>query len=250
MTHSHPVFLSLGSNLGARLANLRRAVSACWRRRCRSPAFPPVYETEPWGYLDQPRFLNMALAAETDLDPGELLAHIKGIELQMGRHSTFQYGPRIIDLDILFYGGALVDQPGLQIPHPHLAERPFVLVPLCDLDPDLVHPALGKSVSQLLEERGSRRSASLQTPQVWPAHLRDGHSQRHPGQLFGRRADAARRTRSKLPWPRRAASSRPAPHILDIGGESTRPGSQPVGAEEELARVLPVVQRPGRGPAQ
>ena len=146
----HTVFLALGSNLGDRAANLGEAL----RRLLPAVnvlAASPVYETPPWGYTDQPAFLNQVAKAETELSPSDLLAHLKQVETLIGRQATFKYGPRTIDLDILFYDQAIVETPTLRVPHPHLAERAFVLLPLVDLEPDLMHPALGKTVRQLLD---------------------------------------------------------------------------------------------------
>jgi 2-amino-4-hydroxy-6-hydroxymethyldihydropteridine diphosphokinase len=143
------IYLALGSNLGDRFANLQAAIAAL------PPAVrvlnqSPVYETPPWGLTDQPNFLNMALKGETTLTPVELLDHLKHLETDLGRLPAVRWGPRRIDMDILFYDGLVLDTPGLTIPHPHLHERAFVLVPLADLDPDFVHPVFGRSVHKML----------------------------------------------------------------------------------------------------
>ena len=112
----------------------------------------PVYETPPWGYLDQPAFLNQVVRGETGLSPDELLAFLKQIEAQLGRVKTIANGPRSIDLDILFYDDLVFESPTLSLPHPRLEGRGFVLKPLVDLAPDLIHPLLHKSMRQLLQE--------------------------------------------------------------------------------------------------
>ena len=143
------IYLGLGSNLGDRLANLRAAVNA----------LPPevsvmvesaIYETPPWGVEDQPAFLNMALRAETKLTPAALRDHVKRIERQVGRTETFRWGPRVIDIDILLYDDRIVDTPKLVIPHAQMHKRPFVLVPLASIAPNVLHPALGLSMRELL----------------------------------------------------------------------------------------------------
>ena len=154
---SHTVFLALGTNLGDRQANLA-AAAAGLPPRVRPEAFSPIYETEPWGYADQPAFLNQVIRAETDLSPADLLAWLKGLEEKLGREPGFRYGPRLIDLDILIYDDLQLSTPELTIPHPRLAERAFVLVPLADLAPGWVHPGLGKTVEEMLE--GVERSGS------------------------------------------------------------------------------------------
>jgi len=111
----------------------------------------PIYETEPWGYTEQARFLNQVISAETGLPPEELLAYIKNIEKNVGRTPTFRNGPREIDIDILLYGDLILDIPGLTIPHPRLHERAFMLVPLADITQDLVHPVINNTIFALLK---------------------------------------------------------------------------------------------------
>src|SRR5512141_3107138 len=144
-------YLALGTNLGDRLANLRAAVAALESSSATHVlARSRVYETPAWEYADQPAFLKMAVQVETSLEPSELLAYIKELERELGRTPTFHWGPRLIDIDILFYDDLVLNTPELIIPHPRLHERAFVLVPLADLAPGLVHPLLHQTVSQLL----------------------------------------------------------------------------------------------------
>ena len=143
------VYLALGTNLGERMLNLAQAL-ALLPPEVTILRSSPVYETPPWGVTDQPAFLNMVCQAETALEPLALLDRLKDLEEKMGRQSSVRFGPRLIDLDILFYDDLVFHDERLEIPHPRLAERAFVLVPLADLAPDLVHPASRQTIRTLL----------------------------------------------------------------------------------------------------
>jgi 2-amino-4-hydroxy-6-hydroxymethyldihydropteridine diphosphokinase len=144
----HTVYLALGSNLGDRLANLKQAIDSL-TPQMEVKAKSSVYETPPWGYEDQPKFLNQVVKAKTYLDPEPLLKHLKRLEVALGRQASFPNGPRLIDMDILFYDELILNTSSLVIPHPRLQERGFVLLPLMELSPDLVHPLIKKSVREM-----------------------------------------------------------------------------------------------------
>ena len=144
----HIVYLALGSNLGDRLANLRQAIASL-TPQMDVKSKSAVYETPPWGYEDQPKFLNQVIKAKTYLEPEPLLKHLKRLEVALGRKESFPNGPRLIDLDILFYDDQVLNTPSLVIPHPRLQERGFVLLPLMDIDPELIHPVSQKSVREM-----------------------------------------------------------------------------------------------------
>ncbi len=147
MTDTVPVYLSLGSNLGNRQANLDMALHLL-SERMRMGKVSSIYDTEPLGNVNQPRFLNLACEVFTRLSPEGLLALSKGIERKMGRYSR-SGEPRVIDIDIILYGDTVLDTPDLVIPHPRMAERSFVLMPLAEIAPDLVHPVLKKTIKEL-----------------------------------------------------------------------------------------------------
>ena len=147
----HIVYLALGSNLGDRLANLKQAINAL-TPQMEVRAKSHVYETPPWGYEDQPTFLNQVVKAKTYLDPEPLLKHLKRLEVALGRRESVRNGPRLIDIDILFYDDRVLNTDSLVIPHPRLHERAFVLLTLMDIDPDLVHPVHNKTVREMAAE--------------------------------------------------------------------------------------------------
>lgn len=147
--NKHTVYLGLGSNLGDRNENLKDAIASL-PPQMDVKAKSPVYETPPWGYEDQPRFLNQVVKVQTYLDAEPLLKHIKRLEVALGRKASFRHGPRLIDIDILFYDDLILNTALLTLPHPHLHERGFVLLPLMDIAPDLVHPLTKKSVREMV----------------------------------------------------------------------------------------------------
>lgn len=149
MNMEHTVYLSLGTNLGDRAANLKQAIASL-PPQMTVKAKSEVYETPPWGYTEQEPFLNQVVKATTYLDPEPLLKHLKRLEVALGRKATFRYGPRLIDIDILFYDDLLLETASLVIPHPHVHERGFVLMPMMDIAPDLVHPVTGRSVREMI----------------------------------------------------------------------------------------------------
>ena len=139
----------MGSNLGDRLGNLKQAIAAL-SPQMEVKAKSRVYETPPWGYTNQPMFLNQVIRVNTYVEPVPLLKHIKRLEMTLGREPSFPNGPRSIDIDLLFYDNLVLNTASLALPHPHLHERAFVLMPLNDIAPALMHPTIGKTVSQLL----------------------------------------------------------------------------------------------------
>lgn len=153
-------YLSLGSNLGDRETNIASALKMLGQET-QILKVSSLYETEPVGYKDQPWFLNCVCAVETELSPQALLKFAKAIERNLGWERTIRFGPRAIDIDILFYDGLILDSSDLVIPHPRLAERAFVLVPLKEITPGLSHPLLDLTIEELLERVESPEEVRL-----------------------------------------------------------------------------------------
>ena len=141
--------IGLGSNIGDRLGSLRSAAALIAKQVGAIRAKSDVYETEPWGIADQPKFLNACVVARTELSPFSLLDELKNIESRSGRVERGRWGPREIDLDIIFYGDLIIDGPALKIPHAFAALRDFVVIPLSEIAPDLTHPEDGRTMRDI-----------------------------------------------------------------------------------------------------
>ena len=165
------IYLSLGSNLGDRAANLERAIAALPEAGVRVLRRSALYETEPVDFLAQPCFLNCVVEAETSLMPRHLLQALQGIERSFGSRKLVARGPRVIDIDILFYGAEVIRTEGVEIPHPRMGNRRFVLVPLAELAPGLHHPVLGATIAELIAAAKDKSAVRL-----WKPEERDFHT--------------------------------------------------------------------------
>ncbi|HZY41515.1 MAG TPA: dihydropteroate synthase [Anaerolineae bacterium] len=252
------VYLALGSNLGDRHGYLIEAVKRL-QAHIAVDAISSIYQTEPWGYADQPRFLNAACAGATELSAEEVLHFVKAIEAEMGREATFRYGPRVIDIDILLYDEAVIDTDHYRVPHPGLHKRDFVLAPLADIAAAVIHPVLRQSIAAL------RNAIDLSQVKVFALR-----PMRNSGQWFhwGRQtyvmgilnvtpdSFSGDGLLKQDDWiaatvERGRAMMTAGAHLIDVGGESTRPGSQVIALGEELDRVIPAIEalaRAGVGP--
>ena len=203
-----------------------------------------VYQSEPMYVTDQPLFLNSAILLTSTLDHYELLSQVKEIERSMGRPAPgstgyMRYGPRCIDIDIIFAEGLCIDSPSLTIPHPRLAERSFVLKPLLDiLPPSFTHPILNIPLSEIcaaIDMSSCVRVIPLQQPIPLVRPIIMGIVNCTPDSIFNAVASEA-----AVALAERLIAE--GADILDFGGESTRPGAAPVSVEEEIQRVIPVIQ--------
>lgn len=164
---AYKVYLGLGSNVGDRLKFIESAIERIGDLDgVKLTKKASLYETEPWGVKDQGFFLNTAVEIETSLSPEDLHNEIKSIEQTLGRESREKWTQREIDIDLLFYGDRIIDEDNLKVPHNRIEDRRFVLVPLAEMDPDLIHPVLNKSVKELLTETKDNLEVSKYTENV------------------------------------------------------------------------------------
>ena len=146
------VYIGIGSNIGNREENCKTAIKLLIESGIIVSKLSSKIETEPWGMSDQPKFINMVIKIETDTEPLELLDIIRNIEMDIGRRPGLRWGPRVIDLDILLYDDRIIKTSHLEIPHPRMCERTFVLKPLSEIAPNTIHPILKKSIRELSEK--------------------------------------------------------------------------------------------------
>lgn len=145
-------YIGIGSNLGNRQKNCLRAIELLEKEGVVIKKRSSMYETDPWGVKDQPRFINMAIEIETGLKPKDILRTLKNVERELGREESFKWGPRSIDLDILLFDDLILKEDDLEIPHPLMHERDFVLKPLCEIAPDRIHPLLKVRICDLMRK--------------------------------------------------------------------------------------------------
>ena len=165
MQYMNKVFLLIGGNMGNRLQNLHQAITLLSASCGPVIQQSAVYETAAWGKTDQAAFLNQALLLNTELSAQELITTVLSVEEQMGRHRTEKFGPRVIDIDIMFYNEEIINEPHLTVPHPQMQNRRFALIPLNELAPLFVHPVLKKTIKQLLIECNDELPVTKFTPE-------------------------------------------------------------------------------------
>ena len=247
---ANQIFLSLGSNLGQRQKNLQNAIDALGRVIA-VEAISSIYETAPWGFTDQPNFLNICVSGKTSLQPRQFLSASKRIEEQVGRQPTRHWGPRLIDIDLVYYDRVVIHEEGLSVPHPGLTERAFVLKPLAEIASDYIDPRLNVSVAELAQSidsstvellNGSTRSLRRPVRLSWGIKtyvmgIMNVTPDSFSGDGLFDQDDWLGQARAQaIRFVDQGAD------ILDIGGESTRPGSTPINADEEVIRIAPVIK--------
>ncbi|KAF8517981.1 Dihydropteroate synthase [Hysterangium stoloniferum] len=262
----HTVVVAIGSNTGDRCANIEQALRHMEARHeiitISSTSF--LYESDPMYVLDQPKFLNCAITAETTLRPLDLLSLLKHIEDVVGRKKSVRNGPRALDLDIIFYDTIIYDNRKssgdgsgvgeLIIPHPRLTEREFVLRPLNDIIPDYVHPALKTTVSTLHTALLTSNASTLRKVLLFPPPLKSEippvlwplSSQTYIMAAINATPDSFSSTNpstTDLAVEEGLAAVEAGANMIDVGGYSTRPGAAEVSPDEELRRVIPVIRR-------
>ena len=257
MNKTNIIYLGLGSNLGNRTNFLKQSIEQI-STQIEIITQSSIYETPPWGYTDQAAFLNQVIKGETNLSPKDLLIFLKEIEIKIGRKETFINGPREIDIDILFYNDLVSDTNDLTIPHPRVHERAFMLVPMNEIAPNFVHPTQNKTIAELLklqdssqieifsEEGNKLKNKNLKIKDqnfTWGSRTYVmGIINMTPDSFSGDGLHSNNLSFDKVLKQAQSFINNGA-DILDIGGESTRPGSEPVGTQEELDRVIPVIER-------
>ena len=254
------VYIALGSNIGNRIMALDEALKELRNigtLKCTSF----LYETPPMYLNDQPSFLNAACHLVTNLSPNDLLIKLKYIEDKIGRIKTVRNGPRLIDLDIILYGNNEIKKPDLQIPHIRLHERAFVLRPLCDLNPYLIHPVLKKTMSELLNRLPEEELKSMK--KVIPIKGKTLKSSKNENLEDTSKlltvgndciicgilnitpdsfSDGGKFLNMTNAIDQALSMELEGANLIDIGGESTRPGATPVTVEEEIKRVVPIIK--------
>ncbi|KAI9916586.1 hypothetical protein PsorP6_018202 [Peronosclerospora sorghi] len=246
------VYAALGTNIGEKVSNLETALALLAQWVGPVVATSRLYATAPQYVEDQPAFLNLVAQVETDMEPAQVLATFKRIERKVGRVPSLRWGPRLLDVDLVLYGTSHftieTEEGPLIVPHERMAERDFVLAPMCDVAPELLHPVLHQSMQALYDTIKNEPRYSAPVPQLpvdksapWSLGTKtfvmgilnvtpDSFSD---GAAFQTTRDAVETA---------LALERAGVDMIDIGGESSRPGADPVREEEEVERVVPVIR--------
>ncbi|EEY54477.1 folic acid synthesis protein fol1, putative [Phytophthora infestans T30-4] len=253
MAPSARVYAALGTNLGDKVANLENALAMLTQTVGPVEATSRLYTTAPQYVEDQPAFLNIVARLRTHLKPKELLGAFKTIEREIGRTPSLRWGPRLIDVDILLYDDLVLktdtEEGPLIVPHERIAERDFVLAPLCDVAPDLMHPVLKQSMQQLYDTLQAEEQRYVPPVPMLPVDKNTPWSLGSKTFVMGivnvtpdSFSDGAELETAAAAVQKALEMARAGVDIIDIGGESSRPGAESVTQDEELSRVLPVIR--------